>query len=98
MTITHQATALRPDPECAITAFEQAPDDAGRQRGHVATVEDRETYAVEANERTLGAEPQVAVAGLGDRADGVGWQAVLLIPDLVDVLVERFAGVERKND
>ena len=62
--------------------------------GRVALVEHRELHAVEADQAALGAEPDVAVAGLENRLDRVLGQAVVGLPDLVGVLGDRLGRIE----
>jgi hypothetical protein len=76
-----------------------------QQRQHITVldgrriplVENGEVNAVEAGESGLGAEPEIAVARLDNGLDGILRQALFSLPDIVIVLGNGFAGIERAH-
>ena len=59
------------DPQAPVGAGRQGGVDRVRRQVAVGLVEDHEIVAVEARQSFVGAQPQVAVGGLRDGADGV---------------------------
>jgi hypothetical protein len=90
-------SAPRPDPKAAGSIFVQRLDVAVCEAARISLVENGETHAVEPDEPALGAEPDVAVAGLEDRLNRVLRKAVLGSPDLMRVLRDRLVRVERRG-
>ena len=84
----------RSDPQRAIRRGRQRGDGIGRQIA-LGLVEYREFVAVEARQALVGSQPEVAVGGLRDGADGVLRQPVLLGPRPARILREALAGIER---
>ena len=82
------------DPERTVFRLRERRDSVARERFLGTLIEDVKMHTVEASEPTAGAEPQVAVACLQDRMDRAVRQAVLLVPNVVDVLRERLSGIE----
>src|ERR1019366_6375947 len=63
----------------------------------IGLVVDHELIAVEARHPLVGAQPQVAVRGLRDGADGVLRQAALLRPYGARILCQALARIERER-
>ena len=78
---------LPDDPQRAVPRAQQLPDAAGRKRIAVPREKGRELHAVEAHQPGRGAQPEVAVAGLRERAD-FGGCTILDRPRRVGELVD----------
>jgi len=90
--ITREAAAAGADPQVAGAVLEQAPDVVVMDLRRVARAEYAEAHAVEAHHAGLRREPEIAVARLHDREDGVLRQAAIRVvgaPDPVAVLRQR---------
>jgi hypothetical protein len=86
----------RTDPEGAIGGGSQGSNGVG---GEVAFrfIKCGELVAVEAGETLVGAEPEVAVGGLGNGTDGVLWQTILLSPEGAGILRGKLVRIERRG-
>ena len=94
--IAHQAGGGR-DPQSAGFILEQVVDGVAFELRSILGVEGDKVDAVEADQASVGAQPQIAVAGLQDGVDGVLGQAGIGAPGLVAVVVERSLGIERQR-
>jgi methyltransferase family protein len=83
----------RADPQRAVGARRQRRDGVAGQVPFVL-VEDHELIAVEARQSFVGSEPKVTVGGLGNGANGVLGEPLLLTPGRPGVLGETLARIE----
>ena len=90
-----QAGLSGADPQRVLIVFHQVRDPHVGAGHAVHFIDRREADAVELHQAGLRAEPQIAVVGLDDRIDPRLRQALLHLPDPVDVLRERPRGIER---
>ena len=89
-----EAVTSGADPEGAGRGFAQDGDAVVVEDGSVLAIEGGEVDAVETCQTFVGADPDVAVAGLRDGEDGVEGESVTGEPDLADVLRQDFVWVE----
>src|SRR5262249_29561783 len=88
-TISKQASALHSDPEPTVCVSRE-PEDADRfDRSCVRSRHQAERQPVEADQSSVGAYPEVTVAGLGDSADLFSRKPSVGTPSLVNVLRDR---------
>jgi hypothetical protein len=73
------------DPEHAGSVFVERDDAVARDLSCIAGVVDGESNPVEARDAVVGAEPEVAVARLDERGDGIDRQPVGDRPVFADV-------------
>jgi hypothetical protein len=59
----------------------------------VSFVKEGKPDTVEAYQTSRGSKPEVAISGLGDGRDCVLWQPILGLPNLMDILAERFMAI-----
>jgi hypothetical protein len=90
-----QADLVRADPQCTLPVLHESGDPDVGHRHAAEFVDARETDAVELDQAGLSAQPQISIASLRDRIDRRLWQALLCLPDAMDVLGERSRGIER---
>ena len=91
-----QPAAVRADPQAAVAGREELADlNVAERRGRRLVV-GRELMAVEPGQALAGAEPEEAVARLGDGLDAVLRQALARLPDVVMELRQRLVGRERR--
>jgi hypothetical protein len=76
---------LGEDPEHAGSVFVERDDAVARDLSCIAGVVDGESNPVEARDAVVGAEPEIAVAGLDERGDGIDRQPVGDRPVFADV-------------
>src|SRR5580765_3269777 len=84
------------NPQTAVGAGGERSNRITRQIA-VALAEVNELIAIEACEPFIGSEPEVAVGGLGDGADGVLRQPLFLRPGGARVLRELFPRIESRG-
>ena len=77
--------------------LEQGLDPVVVHRRRVAGVEDREAHAVETDQAFLRAQPEIAVASLEDRRDGVLREARIAGPHVVAVLRQGHRRIEAED-
>ena len=77
------------DPQSAGSILKQVGDGIALELRCVLGIEGDKVDAIEAHQASIGAQPQIAVAGLQDGVDGVLRQTGIGAPGLVAVVVER---------
>ena len=83
--VADEVLLLGEDPEHARPVLVERDDAVARDFPRIAGVVDGEPNAVESRDAVVGAEPEVAVAGLDERGDGIDRQPVGDRPVLADV-------------
>jgi len=96
--ITRDAAIFSPGPQSAVAVFVERGETVAADAWAVAPVEDREAYAVEARQAVQSGQPEVTIAGLEDRLDGVLWQSVVRRPGIEAVLSESDAGKQKAGE
>jgi hypothetical protein len=84
--VVQQAAALGTDPKRAVAGGAEREDAVVAHGGGIGAVEEEKTGAVEAGQSPGGADPEIAVAGLGDYLYFVLRQTILHAPDASAVL------------
>ena len=95
--VPDHAAAIGPRPEAAVRRFVERVDEGIGDGRRVGAIEDGEAEAIESNEAFVRAQPEIAVAGLGDGVDGILGQAFVGGPCLVHVPVEGLRWIERQH-
>src|SRR5262249_10993789 len=85
------------EPEIALPVFEQRLNIVVLYLFGVAFVEHRELDSVKAGEAFLRCEPDVSVASLNDSDDVVLWESGVGLPDILNVLPNRSAGLQSES-
>jgi hypothetical protein len=86
------------DPESAFAVGAEGEDVVAALEGRgIVAIQDTKLLAVEAREAGLRAEPEIAIAGFRDGADGFLRQAVANVPDVEPVLRDGFGGVDSES-
>jgi hypothetical protein len=85
------------DPEVALGVLHQSENRARAELRRRASVEHRETDAVEAREPVKRADPEIAISGLRHRLHGVLGEALFDLPAVVLKLGERAQWIERQQ-
>jgi len=83
--IADQASALAPNPECAVAGDGQTENIVVGKGGCVFAIVLNETRAIETKQAAGGADPQIAIVGLREGLNDLFWKAILHTPDSLGV-------------
>jgi hypothetical protein len=78
-------------------SFEKAGDSLASERSSVCHIEHGESNSVKACQPCIRANPQVTIASLRDRKDGVLWQASVGLPIFVNILPQLCGRIQRNG-
>lgn len=86
-----EAATVSADPEGAIGIQVETLNTSLAEFGRIGGIFDDEAGAIEPREAVVGADPEVAIRGLGHAGDGAAGQAGFGVPD-VNEIIDGFAG------